>query len=147
MFTMSTCIKNLIKEGLWTQCKAAGDGHCLLYSTQISWRNQVSNSVPPTYDEIKTNIFLEVIQKPDYNSKHELVSDLKNYILLKHFNSSFGDIVPTIISNCFNIELIIINETCDNLVTITPSTNIPQASIVLYRTHDHYSGVYLGRTS
>jgi hypothetical protein len=99
---------------------------------------------------IKCAIFNEAITNcekyktflPDLTSKNYSLF-VKNYLLHKQYNTSFGDIVPTIIANSFSINLII-NDCSGNLnqiINILPDSPTISATVSIHKLNDHYSAL------
>ena len=94
----------------WMISRSIGDGHCLLYSLQSSWKSQLPHLPAIDLDHIKARVFIECVQNPsdyvpflDNGSNYQLFKGLSQYLLQKKYNQNFGDLVPIIISNSFNI--------------------------------------------
>ena len=139
---------DLIHNRQWIKCTTAGDGHCFLYSIGISWFHQISASTVPSYESMKMALFEETVANADKyrhfcNDSESLIHQTSLYLLKKHYNSSYGDMVPSIIANCFSIDLFIINESDTlHVVRIIPDAAEAVLRLVVHRSRDHYSGVY-----
>ena len=99
------------------------DGHCLLHSVVSSWQYQMANRpfVPITLEELKAKIFIETVNNADQYIPFYLSSDeqsifkgLDRYLIDRHYDQSFGDLVPVIIANALNLTLHILNENDQN---------------------------------
>ena len=91
------------------------DGHCLLHAVRTSWEDEM-NMAPPSLQEMKCKIFEESVCYisrylpfcPSY-TKLTYLKDMSKYLLHKHYDSPYGDLVPMMISNSFRIKLNIMN--------------------------------------
>ena len=128
------------------------DGHCLLHSIIGSWGYQVTDHNVPSIDDIKCKIFTESTNYVDkYSafipdlSREGYFKQLRDYILHKHYNSTFGDIVPTIITNILAISIKIYNFHDDgsryDVVVINPDTSEPKFQLSIHRIMDHFSSL------
>ena len=143
----------LISRG-WTISKSPGDGHCLLHSVLSSWRNQLPHKPPKDLDleHIKAHVYIETVQNPgDYapflsqGSNLQLFKGLSQYLLHRKYNQEFGDLVPVIISNSFNIGLDIVNQTDHNIIqeiSVAPRSTYTE-SLVIHRHRDHFNGIHI----
>ena len=138
---------DLINKRLWIKCMTVGDGHCLLHALRISWFHQIAKSSVPSYEEIRMKIFEETITssaryKPFLNESESLIHQTHQYLLQKHFNSTYGDIVPYILANGLSIELYIIDESNSLQVThVVPEVADAAQRLLIHRDRDHYSGI------
>ena len=93
-----------------------GDGHCLLYSVCASFNNQLtyldsinkSSLITTITDEVhgNTDAYLVFYTK----SRSEFFVEFNNYIKYKRYNSDIGDVIPSVIANCLNVVINILNE-------------------------------------
>ena len=75
-------------------------------------------------------------------SNFQLFKGLRDYLLHKKYNQDFGDIVPIIISNAFDIELGILNvsdEDCIQEISVAPRSN--QSEYLVHRHRYHFNGI------
>jgi len=130
----------------------ARDGHCLLYAVIISWIMQLPNVPPPTLHDLKCGIFLESLNNRhiyreflhDVASNKEYAVCISKYLLHKHYDSTFGDLVPVIIANALSVNVNIRNKNDDgdiNDILIHPRDGAKERTILLQRANDHFSGV------
>ena len=120
-----------------------GDGHCLLYSVVTSYNNQldrvdklsINNLKHIMYKEVQDNFYInyhEFCVNPSYD---DFYKELGEYIELKRFNSTVGDMSPLIIAKALNIGIIICESvTVDNCVT-------NNGIIVIYKNGMHYDAI------
>ena len=127
LISMSTC---LVTENGWNIIRSPGDGHCLLHSTVSSWKAQFSNRPSIDLEQVKSQVFIESVQNRDQyiafipsNNKLSFMTGLKSYVINKHYNQEFGDIVPTIIANGFKVKLVILNEASNHQSIETTSNH------------------------
>ena len=131
-----------------TLIQSPGDGHCLLHSTISSLHLQLGQNL--TLEALKAQIYTESINNMNEyinfikDSSRSLFSTyLRQYLLYKNYNNSYGDIVPLIIANTLGVKLVIIDESCNScfkLHEIAPRS-IPIHIIFLHRKQDHYNGI------
>ena len=75
-----------------------------------------------------------------------LMWKMKAYVYQKHYNSSFGDLVPYIIANSLQINIIIISKSdCYSLHYITCSDSYPVSKIFVYKQDMHYDAILYER--
>jgi hypothetical protein len=91
---------------------------------------------------INRDIYMEFLH--DVNTNADYAASLSRYLLHKHYNSTFGDVVPLIIANALSITLRI--KDCDsqnevNDVIINPMVGHSQHSLTIHRAADHFSGI------
>jgi len=130
--------------------RSIGDGHCLIHYLRSSWNSQLSHLPAINVEHIKAKIFIETVENPkEYvpflnpGSNLELFSGLRQFLLYKRYNLSFGDLVPVIISNAFNVGLDILNQNVDNCIqeiSVAPRSNNLE-SLAIHRYRDHYNGI------
>ena len=136
----------------------AGDGHCLLYAIMISWTLQLSTEVPPTLHVLKCGIFLESLQHRDlYRSylhdirnNSDYTTSVARYLLYKHYNCTFGDIMPVIIANAFDLSIKIkdTNSNGDiNEIAIHPRNGPKERELLIHRSNEHFSGIKITNNS
>ena len=93
-----------------------GDGHCFIYSMVTGIKslhpscNISSNDILGRLWEETTNNSDMYIPFIKIRSKESLCNGLKAYVLHKVYNTSFGDLVPQIVVNALEINLIIIHK-------------------------------------
>ena len=127
---------------------ATADGHCLLHSLATSFYYQLGKT--NDYHDIKCSLFKETLRNRSAyinftSNQRNLTNLMKNYLLYKQYNSDYGDILPLVIANAFNIDLHILNEnedgTYDKIVINAWNSSTVSASIYLHRIKDHYNGI------
>jgi hypothetical protein len=133
-----------------TETRSPGDGHCLLYSIVTSYTCQLK--LPLDLNALKSGIFIETILHADqydqFLQNHEnLQSCLHQYLLLKRYNTSFGDLLPFIIANVLVINIIIIDKIGDTFRSnlASPTSGTSDRSISIIRSGDHYNGLVPGQ--
>ena len=158
LFAVLFCVTLLINMKSADYCgneivlRTIGDGHCLLHAVILSWQHQRPELSPPSLYNLKCDIFVESLKRfddyicylSDVNSGEQYIRFLSDYILKKRYNTCFGDLVPSIISNALCVKLKIINvhgNGTDSVVVISPSSNAPSGSLLLHRHNEHYSGI------
>ena len=127
--------------------KSPGDGHCLLHSVISSLHFQ--SSVNLTISELIQGIIDETSTKSDFykdfmkGSLYDLYRGLNAYVNYKVYDTSFGDLVPHIISNAIHVNITIVSGTqnqgyATHLVPCTASET--QHDIVIWKAGKHYDG-------
>jgi len=149
LFTLMALASFLTLNGLRI-LKSPGDGHCLLHSVRNSWSIQLPHLCPIDLEHIKANIYIETINNADdylpflqTSNRTSLFIGLRTYLINKHYNQFFGDIVPTIISNVYKVNLNIFSELPNNnyeKITVLPWI-ITHTSVDIHKTNDHYNGI------
>ena len=126
-----------------------GDGHCLVYSVLISIANQTG--LITDLNALKSYIFIETVQRAQLYttyipSNENLLLLLSKYLLHKNYDTSFGDILPTVIANALRINLIILDQIGNvfNKIKILPTDVTSNVTVAIHRTGDHYNGL-IGR--
>ena len=139
-------LRHLARQGLRI-LPSPMDGHCLLHSVCSSWQSQLSQFKTIDLESIKSDIFIETVTNgenylPVMCNSFSLLKGLRSYLLDRHYNSDFGDVVPFAIANALRIKLNIINQR-DNQFEYVPV--LPRcdaiASLTLHRQGEHYNGV------
>ena len=137
--------------------------HCALASRRpllVAFRcvflavpNGKSAFIPITLEELKAKICIETVNNADqYISfflspdEQSLFKGLDMYLIDRHYDQSFGDLVPAIIENALNLTLHILNENDQNrtvnAINVTPRSG-ESTMLSLHRCGDHYNGVRL----
>ena len=95
--------------------KSDGDGHCFIYSFINSVNSQLPHKRIPSTKHILRMIekeamqhFEKYLQDVEGNSKETLMREMRGYILHKKYDTWFGDLVPLLTSNAFEIDVVII---------------------------------------
>jgi hypothetical protein len=131
----------LLHDSGFKQVPTPADGHCLIHAFLLSWALQIVSIPCSTYDDVKSRIFLEAISKRDiyipftcFNITSFAVS-MKEYLLLKCYNSSFCDVIPLMLANIFNVNIIIIQENAWHFedIEIQPFSGRSANSIYMYK--------------
>lgn len=128
--------------------QSPGDGHCLLHSVVSSWKQQFSCLPPIDLECIRALIFIEAISRsarytPFLENSGSFITGLRKYLICKHYNQDFGDVVPVIISNSLQVRLDIVNEMFHGnteTITIFPSCR-STGILTVHRRGDHYNGL------
>ena len=94
------------------------DGHCLIHAISLSHGLQVQHWRPPTFEHILSQIFVEALNNRHIylpfllnDSKLSYIKHIKAYLLYRHYNTLFGDIVPLLIANALSILIEVITHT------------------------------------
>ena len=84
--------------------RSPGDGHCLIHSVVSAWNSQLSSRDAISVESVKAELFIETVKNVDLYDpvmcgRLPLFRGLRRYIIDRHYNQDFGDIVPNIL--CF----------------------------------------------
>ena len=130
--------------------EAPSDGHCLLHAIVSSANSQLSDCV--YYDigylidvvrrETHTNIN-EYVQFYEENPHAALLRDMDRYLNYKIYNTRYGDIVPMILANALQLNLVLIND-----LTVVQKLQLVECRVphygkfvALQKCPDHYNGI------
>ena len=136
--------------------KTRGDGHCFLYVVCDSWSKQLPFKNTLDLHLLKCDVFLETINNinkytnfcmPPANTHYGLLKNLRRYLIEKHYNNPFADIVPLITSNALGIHLDILNVTSTSNVIQIQTDGQCSGKLALHRQNDHYSAVAWKKTA
>ena len=150
------CFQRLLEDNNWHLKPSQGDGHCFIYSLVSLWNAQCKTRPKIDIHEVKSRFFIESVYNFEkYLSLLNIIEErecttfdyfcsLRKFLLDKVYNLPLVDIAPNIISNAFNIDIDIWNETITSgvyKVDVSPSGSTVQDKIVLHRKSDHYNGM------
>ncbi len=132
--------------------RSHGDGHCLIYSVCSSWTGQLYPTPAIDPEHVQSHIFIETVNNVDQYvpfiqpaNRLSLITRLKGYLINKHYNQSFGDILPAIISNALQVSLNIFHENSGHdyeRITVDPWVNRDnQGHVDIHRSRDHYNSI------
>ena len=143
-------LKAIIQSGsFWkyfSRLSTCGDGHCLVYSLMKSFKSQ--HDIECNYCDILNQIRKETNDHMlSYKQLINIDTDLEMQRLLcayldgKNFDTLFGDLLPMILSNIFNTNIVIIHRVGNS---IDPILIVPRIScnsfVYVYKSGDHYEG-------
>ena len=129
-----------------------GDGHCFIYSLRDSYNSQLkympnTNSsllLKKLESETLKNARLYSTVIPN-KSQAVLLEQMKQYIDYKNYKTLFGDMVPLIMCNALNINLIVISKRSTGYDVMTVNTGdkpgdetILSPHVVLMKCDEHY---------
>ena len=140
---------NFLSENHFHIVKSPGDGHCLVHSLSRSIFYQLGRTTD--YHDVKCRIFAETIKNRNQYiqflqdvTPRSYVQLVKNYLFYKHYNNTFGDILPMIIANAYHINLAILDEYNDGTFRKVEVNAIKPSEctlVYLHRFKDHYNGI------
>ena len=153
-------IESLCKNGhLWTYYiieKSPGDGHCLMHSIVTSMSSQMNSSDNIDLNYVKSAIMDEItnnssryVEAIDGRNLKSLIRGMRQYLLEKKYDTPFGDLVPYIIANALNMNLILIMAGDPQSTLLVKSLTDDDGcyeSLVLYKDGAHYDGIVLQDT-
>ena len=133
--------------------QSLGDGHCLLHSFIASMKSQypqlppiemtalLNSIVSETYANLSAYVHF-LIDSPSSVILHGMMRYVRN----KVYDTVFGDLVPLIMSNAFDTNLVIITkaEHGHSFQTIEPCKaggSGDRTNVMLYKESDHYDPV------
>ena len=100
--------------------RSPGDGHCFVHSVKSSLNSQLGVDI--TIDKLRVLIRNETVSNinesltvVDENSQNVLMKGLYNYFERKMYDSTYGNMVPEVTANGFDVNSIIV----ENVVMIT----------------------------
>ena len=103
---------------------APKDGHCLVHAFSqhiVGLESEAIIECISSFLNVRSNAELYSQFTSSYDS---FIRDMNSYIYLKYFSSDFCDILPKILSDCFNVKIIIISRDEDNLSELCISPEI-----------------------
>lgn len=142
-------IQHIINNHQWHDVPTPADGHCLLHAIRYSWHHQINGTPVPSHEDVLSSTFIEVVNNVERylpfitdSDKHKLSLELGKYLLSRHYDSSFGDVIPYIIANAYTIRLCIIDMTSgqQHIHWVVPDS-LFKDTVVIHKLSDHYSGV------
>ena len=143
-----------IKDKFWTSFRRVpvpGDGHCLLHAITKSMSSQFKNYevnksklIQLLEDETMKNIDNYKYFSPDM-CKESIMEGLYLYAKHRVYKTDFGDMVPRILRNALNVDLLIITK-CDNKIkaTVADGDNINEdigGVLCIYKEGEHYDAL------
>ena len=128
------------------------DGHCFIHALSASLQSQFQVGV--SYDYIIRQLRNEVIVGENiyfafYDSNlNAFHNDALNYFCYKYYNATFGNMLPLIAANAFDLTIISCPSTDQaiadcNIVQPNKSSSRNGHYVVLHLPNDHYSGIGL----
>jgi hypothetical protein len=126
------------------------DGHCLLHAVSLSYSSQLETTL--TKDDVHLRTRLKAtIKAAKYALHFELTESYSDgmfrYFNDKEYNNDFGDVVPYIICDALQINIVIIDSTNKEhikTVSIAPTeqnTCTTLETIHIHYKNEHYSGL------
>lgn len=138
---------------VYTVKKSIPDGHCLLYSVVESLNSQIDHLESVTIDGLIRIVRDETAAHMEYYSQFMIDTSNDNlfeymnlYIYDKLYNTPYGDLVPLVLANALNINIVIISEGIQCLVAQTIHANSGDevaGEILIYKSSEHYDGIIL----
>ena len=140
-------------ESFWSLFEikqAPADGHCLLHSFVACVNSQLygyahydlADVIVAIHKETMANIAEYAAYFRNENSA-TLLRDMEKYLYQKHYNTRFGDLVPMILANAFQLNLILLKECVNDSYMQTVKCQSPDTRryIALQKCPDHYNGI------
>ena len=141
-------INTIMKENSWALQPSLADGHCLLHSTVSFHNSQLPDSpvilLKSLIDMIVSHVNSHLIEYTIFGlSKPKILSQMRDYIYSKKYNSDFGDLVPLIITQALKVNLLVLDTGCSgnvnwDLFEATPPSTM---HIPVHRRGEHYNGL------
>ena len=135
---------------LWRIETSPGDGHCLLHSILTSYTHQLQNHPMITLSSIKASLTYEIHDNSvrylpfvENNSVGALGRGMQAFLVDRHYDQSFGDLVPMILANALGLQINIIDERDDgslNEMVMSPEGGLIQC-IHIHRRDEHFNGL------
>ena len=128
--------------------RATPDGHCLIHSLclcmgallkKCNASDLYSDFLERLRSECLSNMSLYISAIDDCSPKL-MILEMIRYIYLKDYNTSFGDIVPYMMSNtlCVNIFIIEERSNCYQVHAAHRLDNLTTFNLFLFKRGDHY---------
>lgn len=128
--------------------QSPGDGHCLLHSIIASMKSQLRPSVDVNVDYILRCVYDEISKNSDKYTPflenqdcQALMKGFCNYAYHKIYNTEFCDIVPTIICNIMQLNIIVIEELGSAYIVRNVGHDVSHTPLYLHKTGDHYNAI------
>ena len=132
--------------------RSTGDGHCLLHSIAHSYKAHWPDERALTIVDIINQIESEIINHWERyipfireNTIRNLMSQMYDYTRKKIYDSDLGDLIPQIISDSLNIEIMIVERTPSGYraCVVVPGSDIVEHRhiFILHRERDHYDSI------
>ena len=166
LITSHALLENLDLDEFWKKhaiIRVPADGHCLIHSVVAAAASHSKLSKQITYDSLLAQIEVEVLSKLDeysayrinrrgkinpargksHDSELILLNEMYDYIFGKHWNTSFGDMVPLLAANCLGINIGIIKKTLEQY-EYTPVFSERQTDdfVFIHLQCSHYNAIY-----
>ena len=143
-------LKSIINSGLFwelfTRLETSGDGHCIVHSLLKSLKKQYNMNC--NYHDILSRIRKETNdnistykQLVNIDSNLEMQRLVCAYIDGHNFDTIFGDLLPMILSNVLEMNIIIIHQvrnSTDPLIIVPRS--LSNKFVYIFKSGDHYEG-------
>ena len=133
LITSHALLENPDFDKFWKKhaiIRVPADGHCFIHSVVAAVASQSKLSKQITYVSLLAQIEAEVFTKLDeysafrinrrgkinpargktHDSELILLNEMYDYIFGKHWNTSFGDMVPLLAANCLGINIGIVKK-------------------------------------
>ena len=146
-------VKEALNNGnFWSdfsKVNATPDGHCIVHSVCMCMCALLrKNGVGVMYSEILaklrseclSNMSLYIPAITDCNPKN-MILEMIRYIYLKDYNSSFGDIVPIVLSSALSLNVFVIEHRSNNVYNVHAAyllENMATFNVFLYKRGEHY---------
>ena len=140
--------------------KTKGNGHCFIYALDMSLRSQLPSLLSQNYtsllrllqDETNQNADMYVTLIGDAD-KEGMALMMENYVYSKHYKNKYADLLPFIMSNALQLEIIVIEYHDDKvfkkLYHFHPRTSREKRCLplLLLKCRDHYEAcLFIKRT-
>ena len=136
-------------DGQYT-VKSPGDGHCIMHSV-VNSLNVCAASGVTIYDVMKqltdemVRNYYRYIDFIDGNDRVALLNRLSEYINDKLCDTSFGDLVPVILTNALSVNLLIVEKNGVNYDVHFLECNYPKVdhpnTLIIYNIGSHYDSI------
>ena len=147
--------KNIVEiclnlNSIWDFCEINESpiyGHCFLHSIISSVKAQLNEEQDIRIDHLLQLIISKVFANCkrysltfDNNDESLLFEGLHQYVYNKHYDPDFGDLVPIIICEELDIDLIVIEDS--NVTHVKPGEPRPENTpVILHKIRKHYNGI------
>ncbi len=153
MLTCPIMLKSILSSNRWEVKTSLDDGHCLLHSVIIPWRNQLPEPTYMSLNTLKDSIHDEaMLNIDDYLvlgfSEDSLLWQMNSYINHKNNDTEFGDFVPIILTKQLKITIKILDTSASGHVhqhELSPNDGL-SLSITIHWRGNHFNGIICANT-
>ena len=122
------------------------NGHCLLYTFLDSYQNQVGGHSYEIHD-IGQDIFehaencFNMYQHLYPKGKEIFLREISKYLFEREYRSDAVDLVPCMIANVYNVNVVIVDAWARAVRSIPPTICPSQTDVFIRKTGTHYDGL------
>ena len=149
-------LKDELDTGVfWSSYKvfeSPADGHCLLHSVTKSFNAQHGGLNELSLKHLISMIKVETLQNEseylpviENMSIENLTNGLHNYIVNRRYDTSFGDLIPVIVSNALKANIIILEKLVNGnrVHAVENRSGADNVKIIIHKTGYNYDAIVL----